>query len=936
MGVRGTQFGVNVGADGNTRVAVREGRVTMVPPAADPERVRQRATAAGEAAGAVEAAADALADGAPVIEANQERVLDRADAAEAEVAAAELDSTIAEVQEQTAAGQVVDVAAVAVRLNTATEETSSRLQADTDANRTELTEESRVELEEIEEIRYIPLPPPAAEPEESDGDDDTEDGAEAEAVEVAAPVLVPVRLQVQPAGAMISINGRQVGRNRFSGVYQPGEQLRFELSLDGHQTETLNVTVSPDLGRAYQVQLAAVPERPDPEPETVELQVSTDPAEARISLDGRRRGRGTVAREFEIGEEVAVRAELDGYDTVEQTVVVTDEIAPVRLTLNRTIAGIRVQPEPSDATVSINGERIGQGVVTAEFPIGEEVRVTVARDGYETLERSVVIAGTGDPERFDLEQLRGTVSISVQPADSAILIDGTRVGSGDVSREYPVGTELRVELERDTYASLQVPVTVQEGDNVLNYQLSRDLGTLSISVNPTTARILINGTEVGTGRVTQDLPAGQPAVVSVVQDGYVTQEQMVTVEPGTTPVRFSLERGQAGVSVRVQPADGTIMIDGQRAGTGTASRNVAVGETITVSASRPGYAPAERTVRVGAAGSSVELRLERRPIEATISVADTPWVRGLVTDGTRVFGSDSNGTVYAIEPAGRVLWRQSTANQGNENSAPVVSGGRVAFSGAAELVVLAVSNGRVLGRRSLSGAESHLFGRRTVPGSAGWLFPADNEILVLSADGGTTQSRLSTPGDSKMSPALVGGEIVFADQQGTVVVMDAQSGDVRTTISTGMTQPVALAPAISGDTAVFVGRRGTAVAVGLSSGSVRWESALPGGRGSFVDPVIVGQTVLFLDRNQLVALSLADGSLRYALDGVAGMPAIDGSTLYVPYTDGTLRSVNAGTGRTLRELSLPGGASGGAVSIGGRVAVGLSDGRVVIVHPAGM
>ena len=98
------QFGVNVSADGDTRVAVREGRVAMVPPAADPDRLRRRAATAGDAAEAVEAAADALAERAPVIEANQELVLDRATAAEAEVAGAELESAIAEVEEQTASG----------------------------------------------------------------------------------------------------------------------------------------------------------------------------------------------------------------------------------------------------------------------------------------------------------------------------------------------------------------------------------------------------------------------------------------------------------------------------------------------------------------------------------------------------------------------------------------------------------------------------------------------------------------------------------------------------------------------------------------------------------------------------------------------------------------------------------------------------------------
>lgn len=937
MGVRGTQFGVNVGASGETRVAVREGRVAMVPPAADPERLRNRAASAGEAAEAVEAAAVALAESAPVIEANQELVLDRAAAEEAEVVAASIETTIAEVEQQTSTGETVDVEEVAVRLAAATEETSNQMQSYSETKRSELSEESKEELEEIEEIRYIPLPPS---PEgEADGEDvEEEDGEEAEAQPVAMPVLVPVRINVQPAGATIVMDGRRVGGNRFSGVFQPGEQLRFELTLDGYQTETLDVTVNPDFGRAYQVQLAPVPQRPEPEPEPVEveLQVSVDPPDAQIFIDGRRRGRGTASREFEAGEEVTLRAELDGYDTIEETVVIEEGMDPVSFSLSRTIAGIRVEAIPNDATIEINGSSVGEGSATAEFPLGEEVTVVVSRDGYETIEQTVTVEGTADPVRFELERLIGTLMVSVSPDDASIRVDGRRLGTGSVSEEYPVGTELEVELERDSYATLSVPVTIQEGVNRLEYELSRDLGTLSVTVMPRTARILIDGTEVGTGRIAQDLPAGQPVTISVIEDGYVPLERTVTVEKGANPVRFSMERAVATLAVTAEPGDSRIAIDGRSAGTGSVTRSINIGETVRVSASRPGFAPIERSVRVGDEGESLTLRLEPRPIEATIQAGSSPWIRSLVSDGQRVYGADADGTVYAIDPDGRVAWQRDTGNSGNENSLPVVSSGRVAFSGSSEFVVLSAANGSVLGRRTLGGSESHLFGRRAAPRSGGWYFPTDDAVLLFGADGSDSGSRITIPGGSKMSTGVVGTRLVIADQQGTVVILDANNGSTVASIATGMTQPVALGPAVSGTTAVFVGRRGTAVAIDVNAGSVRWETGLPSGRGSFVDPQIVGNAVLFLDRDTIVAISLTDGSELYSIPGVSGMPAVEGTTMYVPKVDGTLSAVRSSTGQQLRNVALPGSPAAGATMVGERVAVGLSDGRVVIVHPDGM
>ncbi|MFP4153296.1 MAG: PEGA domain-containing protein, partial [Alkalispirochaeta sp.] len=608
---------------------------------------------------------------------------------------------------------------------------------------------------------------------------------------------------------------------------------------------------------------------PEPEPEPIEanLEVSTDPGDARIFIDGREAGTGTFEEAFEVGQEVVVRAELDGYDTVEQTVSITEEIEPLSISMNRTIAGVRIETIPDDAVVTINGENRGQGSVTAEFPLGEEVAVSVSREGYESVERTVEVEGTAEAVRFELERLIGTVTVSAQPADAAILIDGRRVGTGSVSREYPVGTDLTLQIQRSTYAPLEIPVTVEEGINEFEYQLSRTIGSLAVTVVPNSARISINGRAAGTGSVTQEF---------------------------------------------------------------------AIGETVQVSASRPGFAPVRRSVQVSDSRAAVELRLQPRPIEATISAASSPWIRGLVTDGTRVFGADGRGTVYAVDPGGRLLWQRATENSGNENSQPVVSGGRVAFSGAAELVVLSATTGQVQGQRALSGAESHLFGRRVAPRRGGWFFPSDDAVLVLSADGRNEERRFSVPGGSKMSVGVASNRILIADQQGGVVILDASTGNVITTVSTGMTQPVALAPAISGNTAVFVGRRGTVTAISVSGGSVLWESSLPGGRGSFVDPVVVGQRVLFLDRSDLVALSLGDGSRSYTLSGVAGVPAVDGTTIYVPYADGTIRAHDGSTGRTLRELSLPAAAAGGAVMVGERVATGLEDGRVVIIHPAGM
>ncbi|MFW5828188.1 MAG: PEGA domain-containing protein, partial [Alkalispirochaeta sp.] len=650
MGVRGTEFGIDVDEASGTRVAVREGRVAVVPPAADPQRLRERAAQTGESAEAVEAAIRRFEDQAPVLEPNEETSLTEEDNESAEESVREIETVITEVEQQTARGETVDAAALSQLLDTAVEQSSQRISSDAQQRRRGISQESLAGLQQIDEIRIIPVS--ARRPEGQDEDTPTE----------PAPTLVPVRLNVEPADAEIRLDGRSVGSGRFSGVFLPGEELSFRLTRDGYNDETVTLTVDESRGRAYRVALAErAPERepepePEPEPDPISLEVSVEPAAAEILMNGETAGTGSVTESFAPETEVTVRAELEGYDSVEETITVTEGMEPVRFELSRSVAGVRVEALPADAEIRIDGDVVGSGSATVERPLGETVQIEVSRAGYRGDEREVTVEGTAEAVRFELEQLLGTLQIDATPDDAEILLDGSVAGEGSVEETYPAGTEVNVTIRRDDFATVQVPVTIQEGANPLRYELSRDLGTVRVTATPRQASILINGSVVGTGTIEQELPSGQQITVRAQQDGYVSQERTINVSAGTVPVRFSLERQQAQLTITTEPSDAQVRIAGTALGTGRVQREYPVAERITVQASRPGFADIQRSVVIEEGGSSLQLRLEPRPVEATIEVASGSFVRGLVGDGRRVYGADRQGTVYAADPAGGCLW----------------------------------------------------------------------------------------------------------------------------------------------------------------------------------------------------------------------------------------------------------------------------------------
>ncbi len=1012
MGVRGTEFGVRLDENQETRVAVREGAVGVLPATADPQRLQEKAGTSARANAAARVAAKAIEESAPVVEANQELLVNEEAVAQTVEVVRQVEERIVQIAEESpepepeATEEGTAEAEIEPEL---TDEEVAGLLADEDiaelvevarqttrqatevavAPAREISEASRQELEQIDEIRVIHIPQRAEEDAET---------------EPEPPPLIPIVLEVEPADALISLDGRELGRGRFQGIFLQGEVLEFSFTKDGHVSKDLRVEVQEARGRSYSVKL---PEIPRPEPVQSRVQIDVEPSDATIFVNGEEVGTRRIREEFEVGAEILIRAELDGYRSVEQvltvaagrnanqvefslerilvpvtitvepddaaitvngeevgvgsfdtsyplgtelgirverygfdpdeTIVQVEEgMQPVALTMNPAIRPLEVVAAPGNAAIFMNGEEVGFGSAAREFVVGTEVELAVALQGYYPQESSITVEEENEPLSFTLERIMGTLTVDVQPSDAEIVIDGSRVGTGAFEREYPSGTTLQVELRKAGFAPLTIPVTIQEGANQVSYTLAQDIGSLRVNATPGSAEILINGVVAGTGSVLQDFPAGQTLDVEVRQQNYVSQTRTVTIEEGDNTVRVSLERQQAEVAITTQPSDSRIEINGSPAGLGSITRAVPLGDQITVTVARPGYATTTERIRVSSERVNRSIRLEPQPIEADISVGTQRIIRRIATDGDAIFSSDAAGAVRAHSLDGRRLWEVRTDNGGNENSRPTVIGGNVVFTGSAELVVVD-GNGRVSGRRALGGQEAHLFGRRAVGWNGNLLLPTDGGLAVLDGSGGDTGRFIQIDGGSKMTPAVVGNAAVLADLQGTVRVVDLPSGTQTAAVVTGMNQPVAHAPAVNGSTVVMAGRRGTIVAVDAVNGSLLWEDSLASGSAIFVDPVIAGDTVFFFTRNQIEARSLATGAPVFApIADASTAPVVVNGVLYYGAVNGMLMAADASTGRARETLRLPARASAAAVEMNERIVLGLENGHVVVVHPDGL
>ena len=866
-GVRGTRFRVQVGPEGESTIAVEEGRVSLLPPALDIDALIERY---GEEA-------NVLRELAPVVDEAQQITISP------EALRPVSDQLSRELQE-------ADTDADAI--SRAFENAGASLARETPAA-DQINPESQRALRDLAAQQFVSLR--------------TE----------AQPSLLPLSLTAEPSEARIIVrtpDGRElVSRGRFSGLFEEGEDVSVTVRADGYQSRELELTMESNRGYSASITLpesedggnaaeedqeeqpaegdedepeaeaADAVEAEEPElsltptqnldlPQPVFLTILTRPGNARIIRNGEQIGEGSAFIETEVGAELSLRAELEGYTATERSVSVTSEMEPlieIPLEAEVTTERISVVTNPSSAQIELNGENVGRGRFSDEFETGRQLTFTAEAEGYFPGERSITVRpGTEGTYRLELEE------------------------------------EPRIK-------------------------------EITIAANPPSTRITVNGRFAGRGRHTAKYDWGDTLTIDLSAPGYIATTEAVTVrEEGPSRYRFNLEPEPrfATLTVRLVPGDGELFINGTGVDGSEVTREFEEGARITVAAERPGFRSREEQLTLDE-DRTLELQLEPEPIERRVDFGGAAIVRGIEPLSEGVIFADARGRVYRYDLQGQEIWSYESANRPNENSLPVVRRPVVFFTGAAQAVALSVEDGTVLHQQELGERNSHLFGRTVTPlGSERALFPDNAGISLINPASGEVVRRVEIPGGARSSAAAVDEKrAVVVDQGGVFHLIDIDAGEILNSVGTGLVQPVAAKPALSGEIAVAVDRRGNGAAVHLVEGTVLWERKIAP-QGLFSNPVVVADTVYFTAGEILFAIDPSSGESRFdAVEGSTTPPAFLNEAIYVGR--GTkLTEMDPLTGTVRRELDLEVEIAGRPAAIGERIIVGTNEGSFILVN----
>lgn len=531
-------------------------------------------------------------------------------------------------------------------------------------------------------------------------------------------------------------------------------------------------------------------------------------------------------------------------------------------------------------------------------------------------------------------------SLKVIPSNAEIFLNTKTVGKGSFSGIFEEGDILTFDFISENFESQNMSFTVSEATSkqyTISLSKSRAEPVKKEENKPESQTVKEEAPAVSEISDEEDKVV---EIKEIVKQREVVSEE-VSFEKSTFIDSAPMEK-LFDVSVIIKPSDSTLIVNGEKVVSSMFTGSFPEGTKLQIAGNRNGFTSESLIVSVGTESSErITLNLKPRPIEAVLPISESKLVGSITVGADMFFSSDSQGTVSASTVDGKIVWSVRTENKSVENSYPVFMGNRIYFSGSNEFVIIDAVSGKLIDRKNLDKNSAHIFGRRFVPMGTEGLFPANEEIRIIGRNNGNAVRSISLPGNgSRMTPAVWNGRILSVDQNGTLSIIDAAGGSVEAEIPTGGVQPIALSIAVINDLAVFSGRKGNVVCVDLIAKKVLWERQLNGSgvKVQVYSDIIANNIGAYIySKGIIFSLDLDTGKdLFESVKNVSSSPAIINNTLVFGDNNNNLLFIDPVDGRVKKSLNLGYTISTRPVGLDGRIGVGTSGGKMVIINPEGI
>jgi formylglycine-generating enzyme required for sulfatase activity len=267
---------------------------------------------------------------------------------------------------------------------------------------------------------------------------------------------LPGRVRVDvPSPARVTVDGKELGDAPGEFNLKPGKHT-IAIAAQRYQPFTGEIEVIGEgKSQTFTPQLV---------PAWAEVTVSSEPAGAKVLVDGEDRGVTPLTTQIMAGNH-PVELQLEGFKpwTADVQVKANEPLSlgPVRLGLPD--GRLALRSEPAGASVSVGGVYRGQTPVTLELRPDMAHNVVLTLPGYEAATRQVSLgAGESRTVSVPLSGVFGEVTVQAQPADAQLFVNGNPAGAANQKLRL-VATTHDIEIRKAGFVTYKTSITPRPG-----------------------------------------------------------------------------------------------------------------------------------------------------------------------------------------------------------------------------------------------------------------------------------------------------------------------------------------------------------------------------------------------------------------------------------------------------------------------------------------
>jgi hypothetical protein len=371
-----------------------------------------------------------------------------------------------------------------------------------------------------------------------------------------------------------------------------------------------------------------------------ELDIKSEPAGAKVFLNGREVGAAPLVLPFVKPGEYTVRLVREGYQTYEEKVNVTEgEKTRIVASMKRAVGALSVNTNPPGAAVSLDGQSVGASPYEGKDLSAKSYKIRVTMEGYEPWEKGEIVEiGKKTEVLAQLKPSEGSLEIVSEPPGAKIFIDGNEIGESPFLAAIRPG-QYAIRVLMEGYLPFEEKVDVQGKERKkISAVLSKPVGELIVRTQPPGAAISIDGRPAGiTPYEGRGLPPGTYKI-RIEKEGYGTWEGVLAVIPGRkVDVPIELKARVGDLEIGSDPPGAKVYVNRKEMGqTPFFLREIPVGP-YSVRLVKEGYEVHEETAGViEGQQKKVEVKLTR--IVGELSIRTDPPGASIYIDG-KLFGT---------------------------------------------------------------------------------------------------------------------------------------------------------------------------------------------------------------------------------------------------------------------------------------------------------